>query len=79
MYVPKWHSRMSIGCGNFKKDATIFKKELFDECNHTFVETFLLIVVTYCSYPNPIPRDRHPHLATACYTAQSRHVLAQWR
>src|SRR6266446_1448331 len=52
---------------------------IFDERNYQLLQISTLISVTYCAYPNPIPRDRHAHLASACCTPQPSCVLARWR
>ena len=75
MYVPKMALSNVYRMWELQEGRNYFQ-ELFDECNHTFVEISLPIFVTYCSYPNPIPRDRHSHLAGACCTTQSRYVHA---
>src|SRR5271165_1401216 len=40
---------------------------------------FLSIFVTYYTHPNPIPRDRHQHLASPCCTTQCQRVYARSR
>ena len=52
-------------------------QEFLDECDCSFVEVFRLIFVTSIAYPNPIPRDRHPHLGSASHTTQSKRVSTQ--
>jgi len=69
MYVPKMALSNVYRMWELQEGRNYFQ-ELFDECNHTFVEISLPIFVTYCSYPNPI------HLAGACCTTQSRYVHA---
>src|SRR6266851_382166 len=52
---------------------------IFDERNCHLLQISSLISVTYCAYPNPIPRDRHAHLPSAYYTTQSKRVAAHFR
>src|SRR6266446_8451190 len=52
---------------------------IFDERNYQLLQISSLISVTYCAYPNPIPRDRHAHLPSAYYTTQSKRVAAHFR
>src|SRR6266478_7311871 len=52
---------------------------VFDERNCQLLQISSLISVTYCAYPNPIPRDRHAHLASACYTTRSKRVATHSR
>src|SRR6266849_936566 len=52
---------------------------IFDERNCHLLQISSLISVTYCAYPNPIPRDRHAHLASACYTTRSKRVATHSR
>src|SRR6266436_8179219 len=52
---------------------------IFDERNCHLLQISSLISVTYCTYPNPIPRDRHVHLANACHTARSKRVATHSR
>ena len=43
-----------------------------------FCEFFLGISVTYRTHPNPIPRDRHAHLASARGTRKHERIAARW-
>src|SRR6266852_589715 len=52
---------------------------IFDERNCQLLEISSLISVTYCAYPNPIPRDRHAHLASAWCTTGSKRVATRSR
>src|SRR5437870_973604 len=52
---------------------------IFDERNCQLPQISSLISVTYCPYPNPIPRDRHAYLANACYTTRSKRVATHSR
>src|SRR5713101_7937746 len=52
---------------------------IFDERNCQLLQISSLISVTYCAYLNPIPRDRHAHLGSACYTTRSHRVRTHSR
>src|SRR6266849_9588859 len=52
---------------------------IFDARNCQLLQISSLISVTYCAYPNPIPRDRHAYLSSACCTTQSKRVATHFR
>jgi hypothetical protein len=54
-------------------------QEFLNECDCALVEIFRLIFVTSIAHPNPIPRDRHSHLASGWYTTKRRSIIAYWR
>src|SRR6266478_7394820 len=54
-------------------------QEFFVKCYAAQLRLFLRFFVTSCTCPNLIPRDRHEHLASACYTRRSKRVATHSR
>src|SRR6266850_6929131 len=77
-------SRMKTPLLNCLSDvAALRRSQLFsrilDERNCQLLQISSRISVTYSAYPNPIPRDRHAYLPSACYTTQSKRVATHFR
>src|SRR5882672_10001660 len=77
-------SRMKTPLLNCLSDVAALRRSqlfsrIFDERNYQLLQISSRISVTYSAYPNPIPRDRHAYLPSACYTTQSKRVATHFR